>query len=448
MTGILIAVFVIALIIGIPVSVAMGGAGIAALLWGGTFSPMLVPQRLFSGIDSFPLMAVPFFILAAELMTGGRITDLLVRFACQLIGNVRGGLGYANVIMAIFMAGISGSALADAAGPGSVIIRMMRQAGYPVSYAAALTASSAIIAPIIPPSIIMIIYALTDSSVSVIGLFLAGIVPGLLLGLSLLVVNWWISRRVKLRLPDPTARLETVPPGFMESFPCAVDARDHIGRHTRWCFHPHGSLCRRRRLCLPRRSLCDWHFVASAGSAHPCIDSNHDFGGSTRRIDGQYLCVHADRAADPSGREPANRRTGLVTNHAPHRRFAVPFGVRTFPRHIARGDHSRADPCSARAKRRNRSPAFCHGRHSQSDDRHDHPTRRSRSLRRDRRCQGPNLLPGTRHPSHACGRTHCFRTDRVLSGTDALAAQSVRLRPYKFRSQTGGKERCSRNCSF
>lgn len=201
MTGVLVAVFAIALVVGIPVSVAMGGAGIAALLWGGTFSPMLVPQRLFSGIDSFPLMAVPFFILAAELMTGGRITDLLVRFACQLIGNVRGGLGYANVIMAIFMAGISGSALADAAGPGSVIIRMMRQAGYPTSYAAALTASSAIIAPIIPPSIIMIIYALTDNSVSVIGLFLAGIVPGLLLGVSLLAVNWWISRRENYTFP-------------------------------------------------------------------------------------------------------------------------------------------------------------------------------------------------------------------------------------------------------
>ncbi|KXF75898.1 C4-dicarboxylate ABC transporter [Paramesorhizobium deserti] len=205
MTTVLLAVFIIALVVGVPVSIAMGGAGIAALIWGGTFSPMLVPQRLFSGIDSFPLMAVPFFILAAELMTGGRITDLLVRFACQLIGNVRGGLGYANVIMAIFMAGISGSALADAAGPGSVIIRMMRQAGYPTAYAAALTASSAIIAPIIPPSIIMIIYALTDNSVSVIGLFLAGIVPGLLLGGSLIFVNWWISRQKNFTfaLPRP-----------------------------------------------------------------------------------------------------------------------------------------------------------------------------------------------------------------------------------------------------
>lgn len=203
MSLVLVTVFAVALVVGIPVSIAMGGAGMAALLWGNSFSPMLVPQRLFSGIDSFPLMAVPFFILAAELMTGGRITDLLVRFACQLIGNVRGGLGYANVVMAIFMAGISGSALADAAGPGSVIIRMMRQAGYPVSYAAALTASSAIIAPIIPPSIIMIIYALTDNSVSVIGLFLAGVVPGLLLGASLILVNWWISRRENFTFPLP-----------------------------------------------------------------------------------------------------------------------------------------------------------------------------------------------------------------------------------------------------
>jgi tripartite ATP-independent transporter DctM subunit len=99
------------------------------------------------------------------------------------------------VLLSIFFAGISGSALADAAGPGSVIIRMMRQAGYHPDYAAALTASGAIIAPIIPPSIIMIIYALTDNGVSVAGMFLAGIVPGFLLGASLMAVNWWISRR-------------------------------------------------------------------------------------------------------------------------------------------------------------------------------------------------------------------------------------------------------------
>jgi tripartite ATP-independent transporter DctM subunit len=188
-------VFFVTLLLGVPVALTMGGAGLAALLVQGTLSPLLAAQRMFSGIDSFPLMAVPFFILAAELMTGGRITDILVRFASQIIGNVRGGLGYANVLLSIFFAGISGSALADAAGPGSVINRMMRQAGYHPDYAAALTASGAIIAPIIPPSIIMIIYALTDNGVSVAGMFLAGIVPGFLLGASLMAVNWWISRR-------------------------------------------------------------------------------------------------------------------------------------------------------------------------------------------------------------------------------------------------------------
>ncbi|MCU0984696.1 MAG: TRAP transporter large permease, partial [Acetobacteraceae bacterium] len=158
-------------------------------------SPLIIAQRLFSGIDSFPLMAIPFFILAAELMSGGGITDLLLRFAVQMVGRVRGGLGHANILMSVFFSGISGSALADAAGPGSLIIRMMRQAGYAAPYAAALTASSAIIAPIIPPSIIMVIYALTDNSVSVSGLFIAGIVPGLMMAVALAVTNHLVSLR-------------------------------------------------------------------------------------------------------------------------------------------------------------------------------------------------------------------------------------------------------------
>lgn len=192
---VLLGAFLVTLLLGMPVALTMGGAGLLAMVVDGKLSTLLAVQRMFSGIDSFPLMAVPFFILAAELMTGGRITDILLRFACQIVGNVRGGLGYANVLMSIFFAGISGSALADAAGPGSVTIRLMRQAGYHPEYAAALTASGAVIAPIIPPSIIMIIYALTDNSVSVAGIFLAGIVPGLLLGLALFAVNFVISRR-------------------------------------------------------------------------------------------------------------------------------------------------------------------------------------------------------------------------------------------------------------
>jgi tripartite ATP-independent transporter DctM subunit len=194
MSGLLALVFAAGLLASLPVAIAMGLAGAVVLVVADIASPLIIAQRLFSGIDSFPLMAIPFFILAAELMSGGGITDLLLRVAVQLVGRRRGGLGQANILMSVFFGGISGSALADAAGPGSLIIRMMRQAGYAPPYAAALTASSAIIAPIIPPSIIMVIYALTDNSVSVTGLFIAGIVPGLMMAGALAVTNHLLSR--------------------------------------------------------------------------------------------------------------------------------------------------------------------------------------------------------------------------------------------------------------
>ncbi len=142
-------------------------------------------KETFTGIDSFPLMAVPFFILAAELMSGGSLTEVLLRFAGQFVGHRRGGLGYTNVVSLTFFSGISGSALADAAGPGSMLIKMMDKAGYDRSYAAALTASTAIVGPIIPPSIIMIIYALQDDNVSVGSLFVAGLLPGVLIAVAM-----------------------------------------------------------------------------------------------------------------------------------------------------------------------------------------------------------------------------------------------------------------------
>jgi tripartite ATP-independent transporter DctM subunit len=145
------------------------------------------------------LLAIPFFILAAEMMSGGRLTEVLLRFASACVGHIRGGLGAANILTMTFFSGISGSALADAAGPGALITKMMRQTGYHPEYAAAMTAAAAIVGPIIPPSIIMVIYALTDNSVSVAGLFLAGIVPGLMIAGSLLIVNHVISVRRNYR---------------------------------------------------------------------------------------------------------------------------------------------------------------------------------------------------------------------------------------------------------
>jgi len=191
----LFAVFVVGLAIGLPIAFVMGGSGLVALVVGGNLSLLSVPQRLFDGINSFPLMAVPFFILAADLMTASGITTALLRFSQSLVGHIRGGMGHVNVVTSVMFAGISGSALADAAGPGAIEMRMMEKSGYDRYYAAALSAATATIGPIIPPSIIMVIYALTDSRVTVAGLFLAGVLPGLLLCAALMAANHWISVR-------------------------------------------------------------------------------------------------------------------------------------------------------------------------------------------------------------------------------------------------------------
>ncbi|HEV3007830.1 MAG TPA: TRAP transporter large permease [Burkholderiales bacterium] len=222
MNAALLLVFLAALVLGVPIAFAMVIAGIAAILAQGSIDPMVAVQNMFAGIDSFPLLAIPFFILAAELMSGGALTEVLLRFASQLVGHVRGGLGHANVLTLTFFSGISGSALADAAGPGAMLIRMMRKAGYAPEYAAALTAATAIVGPIIPPSIIMIVYALTETSVSIMGLFLGGVVPGLMISGSLLAVNHWVSVRRNYRESETRATLSEIGRGFVRALPALV----------------------------------------------------------------------------------------------------------------------------------------------------------------------------------------------------------------------------------
>lgn len=190
------------LALGVPVAFALGLSTATALLLIGKLPMLVLLKETFSGIDSFALLAVPFFILAAELMSGGSLTQVLLRFAGQFVGHRRGGMGYTSVVSLTLFSGISGSALADAAGPGSMLIRMMDKAGYDRPYAAALTASTAIVGPIIPPSIIMIIYALTDDGVSVSALFAAGIIPGIMIAAAMAAVNFHVSTQRNYRGDD------------------------------------------------------------------------------------------------------------------------------------------------------------------------------------------------------------------------------------------------------
>ena len=195
----MIAAFLILMIMGVPVAFSLAMAAFAAVAIDGRYPMVVVVKEMFTGLDSFPLLAVPFFILAAEIMSTGAISRMLLRFASQFVGHLRGGLGYANVLTGTLFAGISGSALASAAGPGAMMARMMERSGYSKAYAGALTISVAVVDPIIPPSITMIIYALQDRNVSVGSLFMAGLLPGLLISGLIAGVNWWISRKRNYR---------------------------------------------------------------------------------------------------------------------------------------------------------------------------------------------------------------------------------------------------------
>lgn len=174
------------LAIGAPVAFAIALA-IAIYIGGATFSIDLLPQRIFAGLDSFTILAIPLFVLAGELMNASGITSRVINLANALVGHAKAGLAQVNIWSSVIFAGLSGSAVADTSAIGRIFIPSMEKEGYPRDFAAALTAASSVIGPIIPPSIPVIIYALITSNVSVPALFLAGIIPGILLAIALSV---------------------------------------------------------------------------------------------------------------------------------------------------------------------------------------------------------------------------------------------------------------------
>ena len=204
MTGWLLIPFAALLLTGAPIAFALAVASFSFLSAWNTISFDVIPQRMFGGIDSFPLMAIPFFILAGELMNATGITVRLVRIAHLIVGRVPGGLAQANVVASIFFAGLTGAGVADTSAIGSILIPAMVEEGYSPEYSAAVTASSSVIGPIIPPSIVMVIYGSTVG-LSIGALFAAGFVPGLLIGLGLMVVCHYYA--IKLNHPR---RLEPV----------------------------------------------------------------------------------------------------------------------------------------------------------------------------------------------------------------------------------------------
>jgi TRAP-type transport system large permease protein len=189
-----------AMALGIPIAYSLLLCGVALMLYMGNFDPQILAQNLLEGANSFPLLAVPFFMLAGEIMNVGGLSRRIVNLAMTLVGHVRGGLGYVVILAAVMMAALSGSAVADAAALAALLLPMMVRAGHDKARAGGLIASAAIIAPIIPPSIAFVIFGVA-ANVSITKLFLAGIVPGLLMGVAI-ALTWFVVAK-KERVTPP-----------------------------------------------------------------------------------------------------------------------------------------------------------------------------------------------------------------------------------------------------
>lgn len=223
----LVLFFIAIISIGVPIAFSIGIVSFAGILTVPAISELTVPLRMFNGLNSFVLLAVPLFILAATLMNSGRISEKLIAFSIALIGHVPGGLAHANVLVSMIFAGVSGSSQADTAGVGKVLIPSMLEDGYDKETTVGVTAASSTIGVIIPPSIPMVIFAgLTNASVG--ALFLGGLVPGILIGIAMMLVIWFKSR--KLHFPKhPRATRRELLRLFVETFPALLTPLIIIG---------------------------------------------------------------------------------------------------------------------------------------------------------------------------------------------------------------------------
>lgn len=206
-----IAVFVFSLLgamaLGVPIAFSLLICGVALMVHLNMFDAQILAQNLIEGSNSFPLLAVPFFMLAGEIMNAGGLSRRIVNFAMACVGHIKGGLGYVTIMAAVIMAALSGSAVADAAALASLLLPMMVAAGHDRARSAGLIASAGIIAPVIPPSIGFVIFGVAGN-VSISKLFMAGIVPGVMLGGALWVTWWWLARKEVVQVPPRKSMAE------------------------------------------------------------------------------------------------------------------------------------------------------------------------------------------------------------------------------------------------
>jgi tripartite ATP-independent transporter DctM subunit len=210
MLAVIAAIFFGTLVIGVPIAFGMGLAGASWILFFEGIEPTILARRFYHALGSFPLLAIPLFIMLGVLADRARMLPQMVVWLQMLFGRLRGGMAYINVVAAMLFAGISGTAVSDIASLGRILIQLMTRAGYPLTYSAGLTAATSIIGPIIPPSVAMIIYALAVGNVSIGAMFAGGAIPGVLFGVGFLAMAWYTTRRGRYGVVAPWPPLRDI----------------------------------------------------------------------------------------------------------------------------------------------------------------------------------------------------------------------------------------------
>jgi tripartite ATP-independent transporter DctM subunit len=286
MLWLVLTVMMVLLAAGTAVAYALGASSVLAFIASDNLRYLaIMPQRIFSQIDVFSLMAMPLFILAGEIMNRAGITRALVDFAMAMLGRLKGGLGHVNVLASVFFAGISGSAVADAAALGNTLVPAMVARGYSPLYAAAITVASSVIGPIIPPSIVMIFYGAVMQT-SVAALFVAGVIPGLMLAGVLFAANAWFAHRDD----HPGGRAEDVPPfwpALLARAARAVAAGDHHGWHRVRCRDPDRS---RRLTVVAALAVGAWYGGMGKGALSESLVQTAALTGAIFMILGAVAC--------------------------------------------------------------------------------------------------------------------------------------------------------------
>ncbi|MGJ8624015.1 MAG: TRAP transporter large permease [Yoonia sp.] len=217
-TLILVGGLFLLLLLGVPVAFALLLSSLALILWDGMLPTLIVSQRLGNALDSFPLLAIPLFILAAEIMNHSGATERIFKLANTVLGRIYGGLGHVNIVASMLFSGMSGSAVADAAGLGAIEIKAMKEQGYDPGFAAAVTAASSTIGPIIPPSVPIVLYGVI-SGAAIGELFLAGFVPGVIMGLAMMAYIAVIAKRRNFPRDPEFAGIPAIGAAFVSAVP-------------------------------------------------------------------------------------------------------------------------------------------------------------------------------------------------------------------------------------